>query len=204
MNKENLDSKISFDTILSEIWEMLKDGAEKSKSDFHLGIICTINNNKPKSRTVVLRKVDQNKNTLIFHTDNRSGKIDEINKNPNISWLFYSNESKIQLRLEGKASVHTDDELFEQQWASSKLISRKCYLIYDQPGSSIKEHDGCLDQSLAGGLPTEEQSEVGKVNFSVVETKIDSIEWLHLKASGHLRAKFILDKDRFKGEWLVP
>lgn len=204
MNKESMDAEISIDGILSSIWEMLIDGAEKSKSDFHLGFICTSKNDKPKSRTVVLRKVDQLKNTLLFHTDNRSGKIDEIKNNPNISWLFYSNDNKIQLRLEGNAAVHQNGDLFEQQWDNSKLISRKCYLINDDPGSSINDHYDYLERSLTEGVPTEEQSEMGKINFAVVETKIDSIEWLHLKGSGHLRAKFILDKDRFKGEWLVP
>ena len=49
---------------------------------------------------------------------------------------------------------------------------------------------------------TMEQSEEGYKNFTVIQCKIKSIEWLFLAAKGHRRARFELDNN--KEYWLVP
>ena len=47
-----------------------------------------------------------------------------------------------------------------------------------------------------------EQSEAGYKNFTVIQCKIKSIEWLYLAAKGHRRARF--DIKNKKDCWLVP
>ena len=49
---------------------------------------------------------------------------------------------------------------------------------------------------------TKEQSEEGYKNFTVIQCKIKSIEWLYLAAKGHRRAR--LDLEKHKNIWLVP
>ena len=49
---------------------------------------------------------------------------------------------------------------------------------------------------------TKEQSEEGYKNFTVIQCKIKSIEWLYLAAKGHRRARFDLENN--KDNWLVP
>ena len=49
---------------------------------------------------------------------------------------------------------------------------------------------------------TMKQSEEGYKNFTVIQCKIKSIEWLYLAAKGHRRASFDLEKN--KDSWLVP
>ncbi len=49
---------------------------------------------------------------------------------------------------------------------------------------------------------TKEQSEMGYKNFTVIQCKIKSIEWLYLAAKGHRRARFDLENN--KDIWLVP
>ena len=49
---------------------------------------------------------------------------------------------------------------------------------------------------------TKEQSEEGYKNFTVIQCKIKTIEWLYLAAKGHRRARF--DIDNSKDTWLVP
>ena len=49
---------------------------------------------------------------------------------------------------------------------------------------------------------TLEQSEEGYKNFTVIQCKIKSVEWLYLAAKGHRRAKF--DFESKKESWLVP
>jgi len=190
--------------LLNDIWEMLKEGVEKSKSDFHLATFCTISKDKPKNRTVVLRRVIRERNILIFHTDKRSGKIYEINSNPNISWLFYSHSNKVQLRLEGEAVIYSSGKLFEDQWNSTALMSKKCYLIDHTPSSILKHPEVYLNSYSHFNNISIEDSQIGKENFAVIETKINSIDWLYLKSSGHIRAKFDLVNELTQGKWLVP
>ena len=47
-----------------------------------------------------------------------------------------------------------------------------------------------------------EQSEEGYKNFTVIQCKIKTIEWLYLAAKGHRRARFEVDNK--KEYWLVP
>ena len=49
---------------------------------------------------------------------------------------------------------------------------------------------------------TMEQSEDGYKNFTVIQCKIQSIEWLYLAAKGHRRAKFDIEKK--EETWLIP
>ena len=50
---------------------------------------------------------------------------------------------------------------------------------------------------------TKEQSELGYKNFTVIQCKVKSIEWLYLAAKGHRRA--ILDySSNKKYSWLIP
>ena len=49
---------------------------------------------------------------------------------------------------------------------------------------------------------TIEQSELGYKNFTVIQCKIKTIEWLYLAAKGHRRARFDLKNDEIL--WLVP
>ena len=46
------------------------------------------------------------------------------------------------------------------------------------------------------------QSELGYKNFTVIQCKVKSIEWLYLAAKGHRRARFDLENN--KDYWLVP
>ncbi len=194
----------NLNNLLVDIWEMLKEGAEESKSDFHIGAFSTVRNGKPKNRNVVLRRVIREKNILVFHTDNRSGKVDEINSNPNISWLFYSPQKKVQIRLEGKAFIYNTGKLFEEQWNSSALMSRKCYLTKYSPSSIIEHPEIHISDYLQFKNISVTEPQMGKENFAVIETKIDSIDWLYLKSSGYIRAKFKLNEDRIEGKWLAP
>jgi hypothetical protein len=196
--------EFNLDVIFNEIWDFLSDGAEISKSDFHLAALCTLSDIKPRVRTVVLRRVVKEDYTLIIHTDRRSAKFEEIKLNPNVSILFYSKENKVQIRLEGIASLHTEDVLAKEQWKSSKLQSRKCYLSELSPGTKVKESHCGASEIFDSHTPSEEESIAGQKNFCVISIKIDKIDWLYLRSKGHLRCMFIIDKDNIKKQWLAP
>ena len=108
--------------IFNEIWGFLSEGSEISKSDFHLAALCTLSDKIPRVRTVVLRRVIKEDYTLIIHTDRRSAKFEEIKLSPTVSILFYSKENKVQIRLEGIASLHTEDVLAKDPYFSEALF----------------------------------------------------------------------------------
>ena len=81
-------------------------------------------------------------------------------------------------------------------------MSRKCYLVDNGPGTLSYTPTSGLKPELDNFEFTMEQSEVGYKNFTVIQCKIKSIEWLYLAAKGHRRAKFDLKNN--KEYWLVP
>ena len=80
-NKNKPDFYNDLDKIVDVLWDLLLIGKNKSKSEFHQGYISTYNDKYPSIRTVVLRHVNKLKNTISFHTDIRSTKIDELKDN---------------------------------------------------------------------------------------------------------------------------
>ena len=70
--KDKPDFYDDLEKTYEEIWKLLIIGKAKAKSEFHQGYLATNNNEFPSIRTVVLRHVDKEKNSISFHTDFRS------------------------------------------------------------------------------------------------------------------------------------
>jgi len=192
----------NIDVILNNIWSFLEKGVNERDEDFRLPIVIINSETGADGRIVVLRGAFKDKNILRFHTDYRSPKIDSLKKNNKIYFVFYSKKRKIQIRAEGIAVIHKDNEITKLAWKNTQMMSRKCYLSSQAPGDLINESASDLSREMGGSLPTIEQSEIGYKNFCVVESKIKSFEWLYLASQGHRRAKFMLDEN--KSTWLVP
>jgi 3-hydroxyisobutyrate dehydrogenase len=75
-------------------------------------------------------------------------------------------------------------------------------LVDNGPGTETDEPTSGLKPELDNFDYTKEQSEEGYKNFTVIQCKIKSIEWLYLAAKGHRRARFDLVNN--KDHWLVP
>ena len=191
-----------FTEIKKKIWSMLKNAVKDRSSPFRIPVFSCGNNDNIESRIVVLRKSDENNNMVQFHSDIRSDKIDILKKNPKASFLFYDKELKIQVRLKVEAIINHNNDVTKQSWEKTQHISRKCYLVDNGPGSISNEPTSGLKPELDNFDYTKEQSEEGYKNFTVVQCKINSIEWLYLAAKGHRRARFDLENN--KDNWLVP
>ena len=80
------------DLTLKEIKYLLSRGVKDRKSNFHYTVLSTIKNNTPESRTVILRSFNEEIFELNVHSDLRSDKIDQIEKNNKVSCLFYDDK----------------------------------------------------------------------------------------------------------------
>ena len=191
-----------FVEIKKKIWSMLNNAVKDRSSQFRIPVFSCGNNDSIESRIVVLRKSDENNNIVQFHSDIRSDKIDILKKNPKASFLFYDKELKIQVRLKVDAIINHNNNVTKQSWEKTQHISRKCYLVDNGPGTISDEPTSGLKHELDNFNYTKEQSEEGYKNFTVIQCKIKSIEWLYLAAKGHRRARFDLENGR--ENWLIP
>ena len=190
-----------FKEIKKKIWSMLDDAVTNRSSQFRIPVFICGDQSDIDGRIVVLRKSDQSKNLLQFHSDIRSDKIPKLKNNKNASMLFYDKEEKIQVRLKVESTINHDNEITKESWSKTGHISRKCYLVDNGPGTESSTPTSGLKPELDNFEFTMEQSEEGYKNFTVIQCKIKSMEWLYLAAKGHRRARFEVDNKEY---WLVP
>ena len=181
---------------------MLDDAVTNRGSQFRIPTFICGDQSRFDGRIVVLRKSDQQNRLVQFHSDIRSDKIEKLKKNPNAAMLFYDKEEKIQVRLKVECTVNHNNDVTKESWSKTQHISRKCYLVDNGPGTESDIPTSGLKPELDNFEFTMEQSEEGYKNFTVIQCKIKSMEWLYLAAKGHRRARFEIDNN--KEYWLVP
>jgi 3-hydroxyisobutyrate dehydrogenase len=191
-----------FKEIKKKIWSMLDDAVTNRSSQFRIPVFVCGDQKDFDGRIVVLRKSDQSNSLLQFHSDIRSDKIPKLKNNKNAAMLFYHKKEKIQVRIKVECIINHNNEITKESWSKTGHMSRKCYLIDNGPGVESPTPTSGLKPELDDFEFTMKQSEEGYKNFSVIQCKIKSIEWLYLAAKGHRRAKFELDNN--KEYWLIP
>ena len=181
---------------------MLDDSITNRGSQFRIPTFICGDQYDFDGRIVVLRKSEQQNNIVQFHSDIRSDKIEKLKKSSKAAMLFYDKEEKIQVRLKIDCAVNHENDITKESWLKTGHMSRKCYLVDNGPGTESDNPTSGLKPELDNFEFTMEQSEVGYKNFTVIQCKVKSIEWLYLAAKGHRRAKFDLENN--KDTWLVP
>ena len=193
----------NFAEIEKKIWSLLDDAVTNRISPFRIPVFICGDQNNFDGRIVVLRKADQSNKLLQFHSDIRSSKIKQLKNNNNASMLFYDKEEKIQVRVKVECTINHKNEVTKKSWLKTGHMSRKCYLVANGPGTESITPTSGLKPELDNFEFTMEQSEEGYKNFTVIQCKIKSLEWLYLAAKGHRRARFEFS-DYTKGYWLIP
>ena len=191
-----------FTEIKNKIWSMLDNAIKDRISPFRIPVFICGGQDDFDGRIVVLRKSDRENNLVQYHSDIRSNKIAKLKNNKNASMLFYDKEEKIQIRLKVECTVNHDNDITKKSWLKTGHMSRKCYLVDNGPGTQSPFPTSGLKPELDNFEFTMEQSEAGYKNFTVIQCRIKTMEWLYLAAKGHRRAKFDLENN--KEHWLVP
>ncbi|MDF2598327.1 MAG: pyridoxamine 5-phosphate oxidase [Methylobacterium brachiatum] len=186
------------DATFAELWRLLAEGAAQGRSGFHLPALATLGPDGPRLRTVVLREANAESGALRFHCDRRSDKAAEILANPACALAAYDEASKIQIRIEGRATLHTDDAVAEAAWAGSRAMSRVCYGADPAPGTALP----------AGGaytLPDENAAAaLGRPHFAAVTVRAARLDFLYLDRRGHRRAAWTRGQGDWTGGWIAP
>ena len=179
-------SKENTHEIFEEIKKNLTRGVKDRKHAFHNPVFCNIDQDGGvDSRVVVLRKFDPIKN-------NKSMLV------------FYDHKLKIQMRIKTTSIINYQNEIAKEMWDKTKLLSRKCYLTSKDPSSFTSLPEDGIPEHLIGKEPEFEESEKGYKNFTVIENKINEIDWLYLKISGHRRLNLLFQNNKPQFQWLIP
>ena len=194
----NYDLPDSYDNIeqtLITADQILSDAVENAKTLFHSPTVSSIEDSKIVSRVMVLREFSLKERFMRFHTDYRAPKIKQYKNNSTATVVGYDPILKVQIKLQGIIEPHYDNDIARNAWEGSTTRSKKCYSVR---GGSSFEMDNPREYDLKDG-----NIEDGYINFAVLIFKFDSLEFLHLKSSGHRRAIHTWD-DIYKSSWLVP
>ena len=198
-------SKENTHEILEEIKTNLTRGVKDRKHAFHNPVFCNVDQDGGvDSRVVVLRKFDPINMILNFHTDYRSPKVSNLKKNNKSMLVFYDHKLKIQMRIKTTSIINYQNEIAKEMWDKTKLLSRKCYLTSKDPSSLTSLPEDGIPEHLIGKEPGFEESEKGYKNFTVIENKINEIDWLYLEISGHRRLNLLFQNNKPQFQWLIP
>lgn len=180
MEKEFLE-KIKYDLI---------NGYAKKRHPFRYFTLATIHNGSPRQRTVVLRKL-VNDFTILFYTDKRSIKVDDLKLNNSVSALFYHPKKLLQIQISGNVDFFTDETELNSIYKNIPENSRKDYITTKSPGTEISSPDHVE-------YLTDEN------HFVAVKIIPKTIEVLQLKRPNHIRIKYTKQNNSWNGKFLVP
>jgi pyridoxamine 5'-phosphate oxidase len=195
----------SLEEIERQCFARLARGVQDRHSALHVATLVTTRpDGFPAARSVVLRAVDSGSRTLRFHTDRRSAKCAELEADPRVAILFYDPRARLQFRFHALAALHRDDEATRAIWAGIAAGSRRIYLG-EAPGTPSATPISGLPAALETRHPTAEESAPGVSNFATIHARLLGLDWLHLAAGGHRRARFAWPQDEPPAAtWLAP
>ncbi len=202
-----IKKKFKWDTlenVLKGSWAMLKRGVDDFNDPFHWPVLGTIGKDGGNLRTVILRQFILSDRILVCHSDVRSAKVQEISNSAKVSWLFYHPKRKVQLRISGRATLHGNDELADDQWKATKIAGRFNYSMTESPGTPIDKPSSGLSDLFRNKVPTLFESERYRENFMAIACQIEHMDWLLLRVMGNRRARFEWDKNGLDANWVTP
>ncbi len=190
------------DDILAKSWAKLQQ-AKEGKAGSRYITVCNFAECYPNAYTVVLREVLPDEHQVIFHTDFRSEKVNEIKSKPNLTIVYYDDADHVQIILKGKVAIHYLDDVAKQQWQQSGFKSRRNYLTQKAPSSPLKEEGSGLE--YLGDKKFDDNDLSGYENFAVVILDVNALEYLQLNKDGNRRGRFKAEqKNVWIGEWITP
>jgi len=171
----------------SRIWQDLQQAVTQPGHEWRTMVLATVAGCTAQARTVVLREVRASARELIFYTDARSAKVQQMRDDPLGTLLCWSSPIGWQLRLLVELEVETSGLNVSSRWAKLKLTpAAQDYLSPLPPGSPVTARH--------------EPERASRGHFAVVTARVLSTDWLELHTEGQRRARF----DNSGATWLQP
>ena len=179
------------EAIRDQIWRELSRATQDRHHAWRTPVFATTGlDGTVNARTVVLRTVDREANQLKIYTDARSSKAEELTKQRDAIFVFWSKKLNWQLRVRVNVNVSTSSSHVQTLWQQVKqTASASDYTRTSAPGIPISSE-----------AQVEQKNEIHTTHFAVITADIMDMDWLELASSGHRRAKISLDA----WTWLTP
>ncbi|WP_298392697.1 pyridoxamine 5'-phosphate oxidase family protein [Flavobacterium sp.] len=200
------DTSYNLESLETLAWKKLVNGSVKKKNGFRTMCVGTVNENATASlRIVVNRKVDELQKTIFFHTDNRSRNYADLQKDNRISLLFYDARQRIQIVVKARATLHTNNALTNDRWKATSPQARLGYMTLEAPNTKSNQPTLGYEERFSNTKPTDDESDLFEINFSVIACSVYELEFLYLDYTGNRKANFYYENgaliDCF---WAVP
>ena len=199
--KKDINNPMDPNKIIEIEYRELHNAIQDGKHEYHCFYFATIQSKIPQLRTVVLRALNKEKNSISFHSDSRSNKVKEIKSNNNVSALFYDKKRRIQIRLQGKALIDENSKELKRIWSSMKSESKLCYMGPFAPGKKLNYFQPNLPNHNAQNI-TPKNNTIGYKNFCRVTINLEKLDWLQLHHKGHKRQLFYFHSNS-KPTWIA-
>lgn len=187
-----------------QVWASLSRACTEPKHAWRLPALATQSDSGPRVRTIVLRDVNTDARTLVFHTDKRSPKVKQLQSDNRVSLVFYNHESGLQICVAGTASINTNDVAADEQWHKTPASSRRAYLGPHAPGAKLDFVGVNLPDDVVGRIPTENELEPARENFAILQVVAKQLDWLNLNRDGNTRALFQYSEAEVAASWIAP
>ena len=143
----------------------------------------------------MLRGFERSPPVAEMHSDSRAGKVRDIGHSRRVGILAWSSADHLQLRFEGTATLHRDDEVARSRWDKLSPNARNTYGLRSEPGHRISDPAG------QEHLPPEEQFR----QFTVILVALNRMDALRLDPhGGQTRAGGLFTPAGLAAEWLGP
>ena len=179
----------SLQSFLTSIWAEIGDFTHPRNGYPGLATLATQGTNGPEMRQLVLRSADKASARVLLHSDNETAKCREIEKNSAVSLLLWRPETRLQIRLKGRAEV-LGSYAAESVWTELPFASRGNYGVTPCPGTPIED---AYDYQRIADVK----------RLGVIAVQIREIDAVQLTEPHHIRAKFATG-DHWSGQWLAP
>ncbi len=129
---------------------------------------------RPGLRTLVLRGFERSPARAEMHSDARAAKVRDIAHASQVTLLAWSSADQLQIRLEGDARLHRDDDVARVRWDGLSPNARNTYGLRAHPGTPVADPD---DRTH---LPADQQF----LQFAVILVSLTGIDVLRLGPEG--------------------
>ncbi len=184
-------------------WQELQSAAGNPSHSWSRVTLATLSTSGPEQRILILRRATDD-HRLHLYTDDRTAKVEQIQRDSRVSGLCYSPEHRVQLTFNANAEVVTDSQAIEAHWNSTPIDSRRNYMGVEPPGTFTPVPSVNLPADLPHSHLTVEQTSSGLRHFAVLEMKLLSLELLWLRPEGNYRAVLTPRDGEFESHWIQP
>lgn len=172
----------ALDTVPATIWQHLQVGNGAWRQPM---LASARPEGGADARSVVIRDADAEQRRLVFFTDQRSRKLDQLIADNRVCLALYDDERRLQVRFYGTASRVTDHAQLDTWWEALAEHQKSHYAV-----------DLVADQLV--------NNEKGRENFAALSVVVDAFHCLWIEDEINTAAYFDWGDDGWHGRPVRP